>query len=174
MPSDLVISALSGDDDDLLTLNNRFAAETSLLDADEWRQLVAQARFTYAAGTSGFMVAMDQDSAYDGLNFQWFKDRFSRFAYVDRIVIGAAAHGQGLGRALYDRLFDEARAAGLERVACEVNIDPPNPGSVAFHEKLGFAAVGERLLPNGKTVRYLIAGRSRVPNASTSRRCRRS
>jgi predicted GNAT superfamily acetyltransferase len=52
-------------------------------------------------------------------------------------------------------LFGAARAAGHERIVCEVNSDPPNPASEAFHKALGFAPVGEALLGNGKTVTYL-------------------
>ena len=52
------------------------------------------------------------------------------------------------------------RAAGHERVVCEVNADPPNPVSDAFHAALGFAEVGSARLSGtplssmGKTVRY--------------------
>ena len=34
--------------------------------------------------------------------------------------------------------------AGHDRVVCEVNLDPPNPGSDAFHERLGFRVVDEQ------------------------------
>ncbi len=154
--SPIAVEALRATED-FRALNNAFARETSFLDEDAWQDLVTVARFAYGvAPADGFMIAMDQDSNYEGLNFQWFKARYDRFAYTDRIVIAASAHGRGLGKALYMRLFDDARAAGHVRVACEINIDPPNPGSIAFHEKLGFASVGEQLLPNGKTVRYFL------------------
>jgi hypothetical protein len=40
-------------------------------------------------------------------------------------------------------------------VVCEVNADPPNPASDAFHAALGFAAVGSAANHGGgKTVRY--------------------
>ena len=56
---------------------------------------------------------------------------------------------------LYRELFDRARAAGHDRIVCEVNLDPPNPGSDAFHAKMGFAEVGRaELEPGGKLVRY--------------------
>ena len=48
------------------------------------------------------------------------------------------------------------RAAGHARVVCEVNSDPPNPASDAFHAALGFAEVGQAVLATqGKVVRYL-------------------
>jgi predicted GNAT superfamily acetyltransferase len=41
-------------------------------------------------------------------------------------------------------------------IVCEVNLDPPNPASDAFHAALGFAEVGTAVIDNGdKTVRYL-------------------
>jgi predicted GNAT superfamily acetyltransferase len=57
---------------------------------------------------------------------------------------------------------DLAAMAGDRPLCCEVNLVPPNPGSLAFHERLGFAACGEADDPrNGKRVRYLLrpAGR---------------
>jgi uncharacterized protein len=40
-------------------------------------------------------------------------------------------------------------------VVCEVNIDPPNPASEAFHLALGFKEVGQATIHGGtKTVRY--------------------
>ena len=61
-----------------------------------------------------------------------------------------------MGKTLYAQLFAEAQAAGFERIGAEVNIDPPNPGSMAFHARMGFEPVGDRVLPNGKTVRYFV------------------
>ena len=63
---------------------------------------------------------------------------------------------KGLAARLYDALFDAARAAGHSHVVCEVNSDPPNPGSDAFHFARGFEIVGEAHLDDrGKTVRYM-------------------
>ena len=77
------------------------------------------------------------------------------FLYVDRIVVDGAARGQGIGRALYDELF--AYAGGrTARITCEVNVRPPNPGSLRFHERAGFRAVGEQSTEGGtKQVRLL-------------------
>jgi predicted GNAT superfamily acetyltransferase len=37
---------------------------------------------------------------------------------------------------------------------CEVNAEPPNPASDAFHAAMGFAEVGSATLGGGKQVRY--------------------
>ena len=57
---------------------------------------------------------------------------------------------------LYDDLFEHAVAAGHDRVVCEVNMQPPNPASDAFHAALGFVEVGTASVYDGsRTVRYL-------------------
>jgi L-amino acid N-acyltransferase YncA len=56
------------------------------------------------------------------------------------IYIDSAHHRQGLGRALYEALFDLLCEQGL-RMAC-AGITQPNPASVALHENVGFGLVG--------------------------------
>ena len=81
--------------------------------------------------------------------------RRDRFVYVDRIVVDDSQRGLGLAAHLYRDLFDRARAVGHDRIVCEVNLEPPNPGSDAFHAKMGFVEVGRaKLEPDGKRVRY--------------------
>ena len=63
---------------------------------------------------------------------------------------------QGLAKLLYEDLFACARSFGQRQVVCEVNAEPPNPSSDAFHAALGFALMGEAMLGDrGKRVRYL-------------------
>lgn len=137
-------------------LNNRFAKETSFLTPQEGERLIANASLALVSDDAdAFLIAYDQDGDYDSPNFLWFRERYTRFLYIDRVVVAALAQGKGWGRRLYSRLIDDARALGYARIVAEINIDPPNPGSLAFHERLGFAAVGEQRLTNGKTVRYV-------------------
>ena len=103
-----------------------------------------------------FLLAFDQDAQYDSPNFLWFRSRYPRFVYVDRIVVASSARGRGHARRLYDDLFKQALAAGHDRVVCEVNTQPPNPASDAFHAALGFVEVGTADVHDGnRTVRYL-------------------
>ena len=137
----------------LRALNNAFAQETSFLDEADWARLTGMACFRFAT-SDAFIIAFDQDAGYDSPNFLWFRDRFERFVYIDRVVVAASAHGQGLGRRLYEKLFDAARAAGFPCVLAEVNTNPPNPGSIAFHAKMGFEAVEDVTWSPEKSVRY--------------------
>ncbi|BBK37621.1 acetyltransferase [Allostella sp. ATCC 35155] len=141
----------------LLALNNAHAVELSELTAEGLARLFAAAfRVRVAGEGAALLVAFDQDADYDSPNFLWFRGRYARFVYVDRIVVAAMARGRGLARALYADLFAAARAAGHAHIVCEVNSDPPNPASDAFHAALGFAEVGRaRLAERGKAVRYL-------------------
>lgn len=140
----------------LLALNNAFARELSPLDPRKARHLVREVFMACRIGEAdALLLAFDQDAVYDNPNFQWFRARFDRFVYIDRVVVSEAMRGQGLARALYQALFDRARASGHARVVCEINWDPPNPVSDAFHAALGFRQVGLATLPAaGKTVRY--------------------
>lgn len=57
-------------------------------------------------------------------------------AYVHFMAVAPERRGEGLGRRLYERFFDDARAAGCTVVRCVTS--PANDGSVAFHRALGF------------------------------------
>ena len=140
----------------LLALNNEHAAELSLLDARGFERLLRAAFLARQTNeAAAFVVAFDETGDYDSPNFLWFKARFDRFVYVDRIVVAESARGRGLARRLYDSVFAAARTAGIGRVVCEINLDPPNPGSIRFHDALGFVQIGHaRLLESGKTVGY--------------------
>jgi uncharacterized protein len=141
----------------LLALNNAHAQELSWLEPERLQHLTREAFYARRIGDlDAFLIAFDQGAKYDSPNFLWFRKRYPRFVYVDRIVTAAAARGRGYAQQLYLDLFEQAARAGHERVVCEVNLSPPNPGSDAFHAALGFAEVGGAAIHGGaKTVRYL-------------------
>lgn len=139
----------------LLTLNNTHAAALSWQSPAQFAALLQQACWARTSGQGdALLVALDQDAYYDNPNFAWLAQRFERFVYIDRIVVAGHAQGRGLAAALYAELKTQARAGGQKRLVCEINLAPPNPGSVAFHEKLGFGQVGQADLSGGKRVGY--------------------
>jgi predicted GNAT superfamily acetyltransferase len=144
--------------DALLALNNDHARDLSWLTPERLIHLIGQAFYARRIGeVDAFLLAFDQEADYDSPNFLWFRARYPRFVYVDRIVVAASARGRGLARLLYRSLFSEAARAGHSRIVCEVNSEPANPASEAFHESLGFAEIGSASIHNGsKTVRYLL------------------
>ena len=154
-----MIEAISpADEDAVLGLNNEHATELSLLDAPRLTQLLSQAFLaSKIGGLEAFMIAFDQSADYRSPNFLWFRDRYPRFAYVDRIAVAGQARGRGHARRLYEHLYAAARQAGHTIVGAEVNAEPPNPASDAFHAALGFEPVGEASIYGGeRTVRYYL------------------
>jgi hypothetical protein len=159
MPTDfsVPISLISpADEPAILSLNNEHAAELSWLEPENLARLLGQGFYVRRIGAAeAFIIALDQDADYGSPNFRWFRDRYPRFVYVDRVVVAAEARGRGHARRLYEDLFEQARRAGHTIVTCEVNADPPNPASDAFHAALGFAEVGDAVIHGGKkSVRY--------------------
>ena len=56
------------------------------------------------------------------------------------IYLAPEARGQGLGRRLYQALFQELESEGLHRACAGVTV--PNPASEALHLALGFREAG--------------------------------
>ena len=141
----------------LLKLNNEHAIQTSLLDHSRLERMVSIAFFSRTIESKqALLLAFDQSSDYDSINFRWFRERYPRFIYIDRIIVAASERGNGIARSMYADLFVEARVRGQDVITAEVNHLPPNPGSDAFHAALGFAEVGRGSPVPGKEVRYLI------------------
>jgi predicted GNAT superfamily acetyltransferase len=92
--------------------------------------------------TAGFVLVFGPGTDYDSENYLWFTERFGdRFDYLDRIVIDARFRRRGLASAVYDAV--ETAAAARGRLVLEVNLDPPNEPSLAFHRRRGFEEVGQ-------------------------------
>ncbi len=139
----------------LLLLNNAHAEALSRLSPEAMSGLVAEAFLALAVGEAdALLVALDERARYASPNFLWFRERFDRFVYVDRVVVARHARGRGLAHALYQELLARAREEGRDRIVAEVNVDPPNPVSHAFHAAMGFVPVGSAPLTGGKRVRY--------------------
>ncbi len=104
-----------------------------------------------AAGTpAAFLIALREGvDWYDSENYRWFCGQYPSFLYVDRIVIDAPFRKQGLGRALYEAVFAQARATGVSVVTAEIDTIPYNEASLAFHEEMGFCEVGEQFVRGG-------------------------
>ena len=134
------------DHEELLALNERHAHLTAPMDDDRLRLLDQVGRvevFRVDGRFAGFVVTMTSHSTYGGENFGWFRQRYDAFDYLDRIVVHEDFRRRGLAGRVYDAL--EARtAASAPLLALEVNIDPVNQPSLAFHAGRGYRPVGER------------------------------
>ena len=92
-----------------------------------------------------FCITFDPGAPDAGDNHRWFAERYKNFVYLDRIAIDSNHQNRGLGALLYRsverHMIDSAEHSLL---CCEVNLEPPNPGSLRFHQRIGFAEVGQR------------------------------
>jgi len=151
------IRAWQPDDlDDLVAINEAAVPAMNSLPADELRRLLEMAAAGLVADDAGqccgFMVCLVEGADYNSLNYAWFSERYPAFAYVDRVAVAPAARGRGVGEALYEALVGQL-AGSRPVLLCEVNQEPPNPGSLRFHRRLGFRTVGRQVLDDGtKTV----------------------
>jgi len=140
---------------ELHLLNNDYATELSYKTDRDFKALFETAYWARHVQGRAFCIAFDHRSLVTGENFDFVSENFQSFVYVDRIVVSTKARGLGYGRELYDALLHQARQDGHSQIICEVNVDPPNLGSVKFHERYGFKPVlDSRKLKNGKTVQY--------------------
>jgi|TARA_R110001599_G_scaffold84130_2_gene226746 predicted GNAT superfamily acetyltransferase len=98
---------------------------------------------------AGFMISLREGADYGSVNYKFFINHYKNFEYVDRIVIKEEFKGKGMGRKLYEFLF-EKNETGL--VCCEVNVKPQNPDSMAFHQKLGFKEKSKLITEGGKKI----------------------
>jgi phosphinothricin acetyltransferase len=99
------------------------------------------ARIARIGATHPWLIAEREGET---VGFAYACEHRSRAAYrwaVDvSVYVGEANRGRGLGRGLYEELFERLRAQRF-RVAC-AGVTLPNEASVALHEGLGFVAVG--------------------------------
>jgi predicted GNAT superfamily acetyltransferase len=138
----------------ILALNEESVRFTSPLAAeclDTLHRAAAYHRVVEIDGEiAAFLLAFREGAPYDSPNYLWFAERYPAFLYIDRIVVAPAHRGARLGVALYEDIIAFAAASGVPRLACEFDLEPPNPVSMKFHERMGFAEVGTQWLGGGK------------------------
>jgi predicted GNAT superfamily acetyltransferase len=154
-----VRDAGEGDEDFILALNAACTPAVGDLTREQFRRIAGwsyRILIAEAGGDpAGFVILIRPGSAYPSDNYGWFEQTFGRHLYVDRIAVSDAARGLGVGRRLYEEALRLAAELGEERVTAEVNEDPPNPESMAFHAKLGFRHLLSRMSGSGKVVAML-------------------
>jgi uncharacterized protein len=154
-----VRDAAAGDEDFILALNAACTPAVGDMSRDAYRAIAAQAHRVLIAEAggkpAGFVILIRPGSAYPSDNYGWFEQQFDRHLYIDRIAVSGDARGTGAGRSLYDEALRMAASLGEERLTAEVNEEPPNPESMAFHQKLGFRFLLSRVSRSGKVVAML-------------------
>ncbi|HEX3433741.1 MAG TPA: GNAT family N-acetyltransferase [Solirubrobacteraceae bacterium] len=143
------------DHERLLQLNAASVQELSPLDQPRLAYILALAHSCLVVESDdgevvGFAIAVAPGADYDSANYAWFQQRYERFLYLDRIAVSSASRRQGVGAQLYDAM--EQQAASFQRMVCDVNIEPANEASLAFHTARGYREVGRLAHGDVKTV----------------------
>ncbi|HET7268046.1 MAG TPA: GNAT family N-acetyltransferase [Oleiagrimonas sp.] len=137
--------------DAVLALNNAAEGGISPMDGDDLRRFFHIADYFRVAEVdghvAGFLIALRERADHAGSNFLWFKQRYERFVFIDRIVVANAYRRHGLGRVFYSDVqsFAEPRVPML---ACAVFLEPRDDVAVLFHGTYGFHEVGQQVMPD--------------------------
>lgn len=152
----------AGDLQAVVALNNDAVPHMNLLDVPRLAQMVESGCRGSVIESEGQVLAValwfdETGRGYDSPNYRWFLERYDRFTYVDRIIVADSVRGHGLGHRIYQTVFAAAAEAKSPVVTCEIYEKPPNPGSRAFHEQLGFTIIGRQVTENGNREVALMA-----------------
>ncbi len=108
---------------------------------DEWwggrrmRQLLPRLWFQHFSGTSWIVETVD--GSLIGFVVAFISQDDPEIGYVHMIATDPNHRRAGLGRTIYERVFDDLRQHGVRRVMAVTW--PGNRVSVGFHRSLGFA-----------------------------------
>ena len=150
---------LESDIDAALELNNLNTPAVGELDHVQLQFLIDHSLYSFAIGADtlhAFCITFAPGAPYTSVNYQWFSQNYSDFVYLDRIVVSEKMRNQTLGEKLYlavEQRMIKDRCAPI--LTCEVNLNPPNHGSIRFHNRIGFHEVGQQESKPGLTVSLL-------------------
>jgi predicted GNAT superfamily acetyltransferase len=153
MPNSIKIDELSFpyNNKDILSIYSINQANTpevgSLESTEKLRELLNMSSLVLVAKTNneiiGFVVCLEAGAAYTSLNYKYISKKAKKFIYIDRIAIKNQHRRSGVGKSLYEIIFNYSEKFELP-VYCEVNIKPRNQPSLDFHKKIGFFKIGSK------------------------------
>lgn len=142
----------------VLAINNEAVPAVNALTASELSDIINISEKAWVVDEGdkivGVLIVLGPRESYGSANYTWLNSQFTNFCYVDRIIIATSGKRKGYGKALYLALEEHAVSTGVEMLLCEVNVEPENPQSMAFHESLGWVPFQDREHGPGKIVRY--------------------
>jgi predicted GNAT superfamily acetyltransferase len=144
----------------VLAINEASVHHLAPLDEAEYLWFLDTAALAWAAELDGevvgFVFVLRPGAAYASRNYAWFSERYEDFAYLDRVAIDASARRRGVGTAIYDAV-EAAVAEQGGPLLLEVNVQPANEPSLAFHASRGFTEVGTLEHDDGAKIVRLLA-----------------
>jgi len=119
----------------------------SLKSTEKLRELLNMSSLVLVAKINneiiGFVVCLEAGAAYASLNYKFISKKAKKFVYIDRIAIKNQYRRSGVGKSLYEVIFNYSEKFELP-VYCEVNTKPKNQPSLDFHKKIGFFKIGSK------------------------------
>lgn len=100
------------------------------------RQAAERAAALVTSGNTAFYVAETAAGIVGMLSLAWYDVPSGRKAWIEDVVVDAAARGLGAGRALVHAAQDQARAIGAERVSLTSNAS--RTAARALYRQCGF------------------------------------
>jgi uncharacterized protein len=144
----------------ILVINGSAAPGVTRLEHADLEDLFRFSSFFRVAELGGkllaYLAAFSADVRYAGEEFLWFLSRYADFLYIDQVAVAPEHRRRGIASLLYREVEAFARAQGVPRLACEVNLRPPNPSSLAFHRARGYHEVGTLQVTDGRLVSLLV------------------
>jgi predicted GNAT superfamily acetyltransferase len=140
----------------ILELNEESVHYLSPLTMQKLQLLSSQSEMLNVIEVDGiveaFVLTVREGQPYDSVNYLWFSEHYDQFLYIDRVVVSVKMQGKALGQMLYQSVFEHANLIGVPYITAEIDINPPNLGSLKFHEKFGFKEVGKQSVADGKKI----------------------
>ena len=147
-----ILPVQENDLDEILRLNTAAVPHVNEIDREQLQWFCDNAAFARCVKIddriAGFMIGMRPGTTYASPNYQWFCSNYEDFAYVDRVVVSDWARRQGVAELLYREFADSQSDTSI--MTCEVNLRPPNEGSMKFHSRMGFKQVASQETDGGK------------------------
>jgi hypothetical protein len=137
---------------DVLRLNEESLRDLSRINTGDLQWFADNAAYFRTISVdkrlAGFLIGLRPGTSYASPNYRWFCDNYDDFAYIDRVAVAAWARRRGIAESFYNDF--ENSLTGVPVMTCEVNIRPPNNGSMQFHERQGFTRIGSQVIDDGE------------------------
>lgn len=146
--------ASTRDMDFVLSSNAANVEVLSPMDEDGFKMFLSIAELFLIAevqgAPAGFLIALREgNSVYGSENYRWFCKSYSKFLYIDRVVIDENFRGMKIGRRLYEAVLDHAAKTGVPSVTAEIDVIPYNESSLKFHHAMGFHEKAQQYVRGG-------------------------
>jgi L-amino acid N-acyltransferase YncA len=138
--------ATSRDIPDMLEIYNYYVSNSTVtFDEDALTLKEMRSKFRHVVDQLHYpwLVAVSPSGMIFGYTYvtPWKQKAAYRFTVEDSIYLSPAATGKGIGKALLERMLDEATEAGIKEVIAVI-ADRGAEASIAMHAKFGFTEIG--------------------------------